>query len=116
MTRANEPDMKLVRQYNRLKKKQEKVEYKGKEVTLYKPESSKSKVKKLRVYVKDPESGKIVKVLFGHRDYEDYTTHREKDRRENYCSRSAGITCGGDECGVTSPNFWSRMVLWDCGK
>ena len=110
----NNPDLNLVTKYNKLKPKQEKAGYRGKKVTLYKPELSRSKTKKLRVYVKDTEDGKIVKVLFGHDDYEDYTTHRDKERKSNYCARSKGIKCGDEKCGVTSPNFWSRMVLWNC--
>lgn len=110
--KSNNPDMSLVAKYNKLKNKQEKAEYRGKDVTLYKPELSTSKTKKLRVYVKDED--KIVKVLFGHDDYQDFTTHHDKERQKNYCTRSKGIKCNNDKCGQTSPNYWSRMVLWNC--
>lgn len=111
---GNMPNMKLVQQYNKLKTKQRKIQHNGKTVTLYAPEPSTSGRKKLKVYVEDPTTGRIKLVHFGHRDYEDYTTHRDRDRRSNYCSRSGGIQCSGRECDVTSANFWSRMVLWDC--
>jgi len=116
--------MDLVDKYNKLKKKQEKARYRGKEVTLYKPELRKSKdknKKKLQVFVRDGKDGengkdgdKIKRVEFGHEDYEDFTTHRDKSRKKNYCARSKGIKCDEEKCGPTSANFWSRMVLWNC--
>lgn len=108
------PDMALVDKFNKLKTKQQTASYNGKEVTLYLPEITDSSNKKLQVYVKDPNSAKIIKVQFGHPDYEDYTIHHDQSRRQNYCARSAGIKCHETECGVTSPNYWSRMVLWNC--
>lgn len=107
------PNMELVSKYNRLKNRQKRVSYNGQMVTLYKPSPSNRSKKKLQVYVEDPQSDKIVNIHFGHTDYEDYTIHRNQERRENYCARSAGM-CKKYGCDVTSANFWSRMVLWDC--
>lgn len=108
------PNMALVEKYNIHKNKQGSATYKGKDVVLYAPELSDKGKKKLIVYVKDPETDSIEVVHFGHRDYEDYTIHRNSDRKNNYCARSAGITCKGNECDITSPNYWSRMALWNC--
>lgn len=108
------PNMTLVQEYNKDKAKQRKVQYRGSTVTLYSPELSDRSLKKLKVYVEDPDTGEIKKVDFGHTDYQDYTLHRDKDRRQSYCARSGGIKCGNKECGVDSANYWSRMVLWDC--
>lgn len=106
------PDMKKVARYaSDEKHRQKKAEYQGKEVKLYKPEPSEAKTKKLQVYVEDPKTHKIKKVSFGHPDYEDFTTHGDKDRRENYCARSEGVKGVKD---VTSANYWSRKVLWKC--
>jgi hypothetical protein len=108
------PNMTLVSQYNKLKNKQKTAMYKGQQVTLYSPEVSDKKNKKLKVYVQDPVTGEIKRVDFGHTDYEDYTIHRDSSRRDSYCSRSGGIQCKGNECDVDSANYWSRMVLWNC--
>jgi len=116
------PKIEFVKEYTRgiLKKKglaPEKADYDGKRVTLYDPQIltvKDHKTKKMQVYVRHPTSGKIERVTFGHKDYSDYTLHRDKERRERYCARSAGIECDGEKCGLTSPNFWSRHVLWDC--
>lgn len=108
------PNMRRVHRYNKLKDKKEKVKLKGKTVTLYHPQRSTRATKKLKVYVRDPKSGEICTVHFGHPNYEDYTTHQDDDRRRNYCARSKGM-CQSHGCDVTSANFWSRMVLWNCG-
>lgn len=108
------PNMTLVREYNKNKGRQRKATYKGQTVTLYAPEISDKALKKLQVYVEDPETNEIKRIDFGHTDYEDYTIHRDSDRRRSYCARSGGIRCKEGECNVNSANYWSRMVLWDC--
>jgi hypothetical protein len=47
-------------------------------------------------------------VHFGAMGYEDYTKHRNKTRRKNYLTRSAGIH--GDT--KYSANQLSRNILW----
>jgi len=108
------PNMTLVNEYNRDKGKQHNATYRGKSVTLYAPEISDKALKKLQVYVEDPETNEIKRIDFGHSDYEDFTIHRNKDRQRSYCARSGGIECKDKMCGVDSANYWSRMVLWDC--
>lgn len=106
------PDMKKVKKFSRKESHEpRKAEYRDKQVTLYEPEPSDAKTKKLQVFVQDPDTQKIRKVSFGHPEYEDYTTHGDRQRRENYCARSSGIK-GTDD--VTSANYWSRKVLWKC--
>lgn len=108
------PNMALVEKYNKLKGKQGTDTYNGQDIVLYAPQLSNKGKTKLEVYVKDPETGKVEVVHFGHRDYQDYTTHRDSARRKSYCARSGGIKCKGNECDVTSANYWSRMALWNC--
>lgn len=60
--------------------------------------------------------GQVHEVHFGHTDYEDYTQHRDKKRRQNYLTRSAGIRNGQGRLtkdNPLSPNYWSRRILWD---
>ena len=58
----------------------------------------------------------VIKLIkFGLRGMEDYTSHYDEKRRENYLSRSAGIK---DKTGRPtkddpfSSNYWSRRILW----
>jgi len=54
-------------------------------------------------------------VRFGLRGMEDYTQHKDAERRKNYLARSAGIK---DKNGnptkddVFSANHWARKTLW----
>ena len=54
-------------------------------------------------------------VRFGLRGMQDYTQHKDPERRENYLARSAGIR---DKNGNLtkddkfSANYWARKILW----
>lgn len=79
----------------------------------YRLEPSPVKNKKLRVWFK--HMGRQVHVDFGHSEYEDYTQHRDAQRRANYLTRSAGIRDGGGNLtkdNPMSPNYWARRLLW----
>jgi 8-oxo-dGTP pyrophosphatase MutT (NUDIX family)/GNAT superfamily N-acetyltransferase len=54
------------------------------------------------------EGGRTKTVKFGARGYEDYTQHKDKDRRENYRSRHRNDNIDDPR----SPGFWSWWVLW----
>ena len=90
------------------------AEYQGREVTLDKP--TRGDVKKFKVYVKDPKTGNVKKVNFGHggTSAKGKTMSIKKDHEANkasYCARSAGIEGGGKD--KTKANYWSRQA-WDC--
>ena len=51
---------------------------------------------------------KTKKVHFGHSYYEDYTTHHDKQRRENYRSRHNT----GKDAKPDTPNALSYHLLW----
>lgn len=56
-------------------------------------------------------------VHFGDDRYEDFTTHRDKKRQENYCKRAGAIkNKAGDLTGndPKSANFYAMRLLWDC--
>lgn len=64
-------------------------------------------------YMVQLPSGK--KVHFGSPKYEDFTIHKNEERRKKYLSRASKIknkkgelTCEDKE----SPNFWSIKLLW----
>ena len=68
---------------------------------------------KKMVLAKKGEDVKLVK--FGLRGMQDFTQHKDPERRKNYLARSAGIK---DKNGnptkddVFSANHWARKVLW----
>lgn len=66
-----------------------------------------------KMVVKACEGGKEKIIHFGDSSMQDFRQHRSKARRENYCQRSGGIKGVGDKM---SANYWSRKVLWKCGK
>lgn len=54
-------------------------------------------------------------IHFGDNRYEDYTTHRDKQRRKSYLSRAMGIRNKNGELTAnnrTYPNFWAINILW----
>ena len=58
-------------------------------------------------------SGK--KVHFGSPKYEDYTIHKDKERRDKYLSRAMKIKNKKGELTYTNPessNYWSVHLLW----
>lgn len=90
------------------------VEYDGRTFPGYnQPVKSDRKGKKMMVLVKKGDRVKLVH--FGQKGYQDYTQHRDKERRKNYLQRSAGIR--GKDGKLTkddpfSPNYWARRELW----
>ena len=71
-----------------------------------------SKRKNNKYMVKLP-GGK--KVHFGSSKYEDYTIHKDKERRDKYLSRAMKIKNKKGELTYTNPessNFWSINLLW----
>jgi hypothetical protein len=76
------------------------------------PIKSNNKNKKLKVLT---PKGKIIH--FGYSPMKDFTQHKDKKRKENYCKRSAGIK---DKQGnltknnKESANYYSRKFLWSC--
>lgn len=75
---------------------------------LYKLYKSSLASKKYDVYIINPNTGRTKKVSFGAKNYEDYTIHKDKERRERYRTRHA-------KDNIDNPiysGFWSWHVLW----
>lgn len=92
-----------------------KLQYRGHEFAAFNkpvPAPKGDKHKKM-VLAKKGDEVKLVK--FGHRDYEDFTQHKDLKRRENYLKRSAGIKNKSGQLtkdDVFSANHWARKALW----
>ena len=78
--------------------------YLGKKAILY-PATHQGK--KYKIY--DPNNKKWIN--FGQMNYEDYTKHRDKERRQNYLNRSTKIL-GDWKKNRYSPNNLSIHILW----
>lgn len=91
------------------------IKYRGYEFEGYnKPKKAPAGAKeKMMVLAKKGDQVKLVR--FGLRGMEDYTQHKDPERRANYLARSAGIK---DKNGKAtkddkfSANYWARRVLW----
>lgn len=72
---------------------------------VIKLEPSSKKDKKLMVTFPDG-----MRIHFGARGYEDYTIHRDEDRKKRYIDRHEPREDWEDE---KTPGYWSRWLLWD---
>lgn len=84
---------------------------KQKALSLGATEFSKSNNKNKKYYV--VYNGK--KIHFGHSAYEDFTTHKNPERRKRYLARAKKITDGNGKLtwkNKNSPNFWAIRILW----
>jgi len=82
------------------------AEYQGRKVTLNKPMAG--DVKKFKVFVKDPSTGRVKKVNFGAKGMS--IKKNNPDRKKSYCARSGGIKGTNNRL---SANYWSRK-MWNC--
>lgn len=73
--------------------------------TLY---PSTIKTKKFDIYIINPHTGNQKKVSFGAKSYEDYTIHKDKERRRRYRIRHKHDRITDP----SAPGFWSWWVLW----
>jgi len=98
-----------------IKREDGKLVYRGHEFPGFnKPvDAPKGATQKKMVLAKKGDEVKLVR--FGLRGMEDFTQHKDADRRKNYLARSAGIK---DKNGkltkddVFSANHWARKTLW----
>lgn len=56
------------------------------------------------------ENGKVKRVSFGAKGYEDYTIHHDDDRKNRYIQRHAHRENWNSP---TTAGFWSRWLLWN---
>lgn len=78
-----------------------------------KPIKSTKPEKKKMVLAKKGDEVKLIH--FWDSSMQDYTQHKDKDRRKSYLARSAGIKDKNwnlTKDNILSANRWSRKVLW----
>ena len=52
------------------------------------------------------------KVYFGAKGYEDFTTHKDEERKQRYITRHQAREDWG-KSGIDKAGFWSRWLLWN---
>lgn len=70
---------------------------------------SPSKTKKYKVVVTDGDKKKTIH--FGAKGYEDYTIHKDKERKSRYVERHRGM--GEDWEDPFTAGFWALHALWN---
>ncbi len=75
---------------------------------LYKLYKSTNPSKKFDIWIENPKTGNIKKVSFGATGYEDYTIHKDKERRSRYLLRHQKDKVNDP----TYSGFWSTRLLW----
>lgn len=71
------------------------------------------KDKKFMVQYINPDSNIIGKVIhFGAKGYEDYTTHKDNERKKRYIARHS-INEDWTKGGIDTAGWWSRWLLWN---
>ena len=111
---CNTSHKKVLKKVKKKMIKKASIEYRGRTFPGYnKPIASDRKNKKKMVLVKRGDKVKLVH--FGQKGYEDFTQHKDKKRRKNYLTRSAGIKNKSGQLTKNdpfSPNYWARRELW----
>lgn len=75
---------------------------------LERPFKIKDKKKKYAVLVKNKKTGNVNVIKFGAVGYEDYLSHRDKNRRENFRARHR---CS-EKLNKLTPGYWSCNWSW----
>ena len=71
----------------------------------------KSGPKKFEAKFFDKEGKKVKTVRFGAKGYEDYTIHKDPERKKKYVIRHQKKE-DWTRAGKHTPGFWSRWLLW----
>lgn len=66
--------------------------------------------KKYKAIIKHKDKKRTV--WFGARGYEDYTTHKNKERKRRYIARHRARE-NWDKSGIYTAGFWSKHLLWN---
>jgi hypothetical protein len=70
----------------------------------------KSKLPDKKFSIRTLESAKTIQ--FGARGYDDFTKHKDEERKERYLSRHEDNE-DWTKAGVNTAGFWSRWILWN---
>ena len=75
-------------------------------------ERAASASKKWSVYELFQSGHRSIPVSFGAKGYDDYTTHKDPERKKSYLARHAPRE-DWTLSGVGTAGFWSRWLLWN---
>jgi hypothetical protein len=92
-----------------------KIIYRGHDFDGFNPPKNAPAGAKQKKMVLAKKGDEVKLVKFGYRGMEDFTQHKDPERRKNYLARSAGIKNKSGQPtkdDVFSANHWARKVLW----
>lgn len=52
-------------------------------------------------------------IHFGQKGYQDYTTHKDINRKKSYIARHKAMNEKWGKKGIKTSGFWSRWLLWN---
>lgn len=67
---------------------------------------------KWKVILKNEDTGRTRTIKFGRRPYEDFTIHKDEERKQRYIDRHAKRE-NWTKQGIFTAGFWSRWLLWN---
>lgn len=73
---------------------------------------SKANDKKHKYKVVIENNGKKKTLKFGAYGYEDFTSHKDEERKKRYIKRHEGMGEDWGKSGIMTKGFWSRWLLW----
>lgn len=73
-------------------------------------ETPSSSSKKFMVQIRDEKYGRQKTVFFGARGYEDFTVHKDEERKRRYLARHSARENWSDPF---TAGFWSAHLLWN---
>ena len=92
-----------------------KIVYRGHEFEGFNKPKDAPKGDKHKKVVLAKKGDEVKLVKFGLRGMQDFTQHKDPERRKNYLARSAGIKDKSGKLTKDDPfsaNHWARKVLW----
>lgn len=92
-----------------------KIVYRGHEFEGFNKPKDAPKGDKHKKVVLAKKGDEVKLVKFGLRGMEDFTQHKDPERRKNYLARSGGIKDKSGKLTKDDPfsaNHWARKVLW----
>lgn len=66
--------------------------------------------KKYKIVISNPDNNRNKTIFFGASNYDDYTIHKDKDRKRRYISRHSLKENWNDP---RTAGFYSRFILWN---
>lgn len=98
-----------------LVKGKKRVKYNGQTYAISEPSKATQKNKKYQVVVTNTNTGKKKTVAWGDNRYQDYLTHKDKNRRKRFQKRFSGIKLKDGSTAASNPmqaSYYATKYNW----